>query len=68
MNNAIYPVWASESVPNDFREENEIEDIEISFKKPAFYGDEIVVLTQIDDNLTIHQIISADKTKEFAII
>ena len=68
VNNAIYPVWASESVPNDFREENEIEDIEISFKKPAFYGDEIMVLTQIDDNLTIHQIISADKTKEFAFV
>jgi len=68
VNNAIYPVWASESVPNEFREANEIEDIEISFKKPAFYGEEIIVLTQIDDKLTTHQIFSNDKTTEFASV
>ena len=68
VNNAIYPVWASESVPNEFREANEIEDIEISFKKPAFYGEEIIVLTQIDDKLTTHQIFSSDKTTEFASV
>ena len=68
VNNAIYPVWASESVPNEFREANEIEDIEISFKKPAFYGEEIIVQTQIDQNITTHQIISADKTKEFSFV
>ena len=49
VNNAIYPVWASESVPNEFREMNEIEDIEIAFKKPAFYGEQIIVQTQIDE-------------------
>ena len=65
VNNAIYPVWASESVPNEFREQNEIEDIEISFKRPAFYGQKITVLTQINERTTIHQIFSEDKSTEF---
>ena len=68
VNNAIYPVWASESVPNDFRESNEIEDLEISFKKPAFYGQKIKVSTQIDENTSLHQIFSDDKSIEFARI
>ena len=66
VNNAIYPVWASEAVPNEFREKHEIKDISISFKKPSFFGDEIIVLTQIDKNETLHQILSLDKTREFA--
>ena len=68
VNNAIYPVWASESVPNEYRENNDIKEIEITFKKSAFYGDEIIVLTQIEDDITIHQIFSSDKTKEFASV
>ena len=66
VNNAIYPVWASEAVPNEFREKHEIKDISISFKRPSFFGDEILVLTQIDENQTTHQIVSLDKTREFA--
>ena len=66
VNNAIYPVWASEAVPNEFREKHEIKDMSISFKRPAFFGDEILVLTQIDKNKTSHQIVSLDKTREFA--
>lgn len=68
VNNAIYPVWASEGVPHNFRETHEIEDMQISFKKPAFFGDEILVLTQIDGNQTLHQIMSLDKTREFSRI
>ncbi len=66
VNNAIYPVWASEGVPNDFRQAHEIENIEISFKRPAFFGDEIIVKTEINNNETYHQIVSSDGTKEFA--
>lgn len=66
VNNAIYPVWASEAVPYDFRQTHEPKDMLIAFKHPAFYGDEIIVETQILENKTIHQIMSLDKTKEFA--
>ncbi|MGN1091873.1 MAG: acyl-[acyl-carrier-protein] thioesterase [Alphaproteobacteria bacterium] len=66
VNNAIYPVWASEAVPNDFRQSHEPEDINISFRHPAFFGDEIMVETQIDGNETLHHIMSLDKTKEFS--
>ncbi len=66
VNNAIYPVWASEAVANDFREQNEITDMEIAFKKPSFFGDEILVQTQMEENQSLHQIMSHDKEKEFA--
>lgn len=62
VNNANYPLWASEAVPQDFRETHEISEMEIAFKKSAVYGDLIRVKTEIIDGnneiVTLHQICS----------
>ena len=66
VNNAVYPVWAAESVPHDFRLACDIAEMEIAFKKPAVFDDEIVVFTQTDGLTTTHRIASPDKEKEFS--
>lgn len=66
VNNAIYPLWASEAVPVDFRETQQVDEMEIAFKKPATLHDDILIQTQIDGNTTIHLIRSADMTKDFS--
>ena len=54
VNNSIYPVWASESVPVEFRQSHRLKEVAITFKRPALYGDEILVSTEIDDSITRH--------------
>lgn len=66
VNNAVYPLWASESVSHDFRKTHDIEEMEIAFKKPAVFDDTVTVFNQIDDLTTLHRISNADKTKDFA--
>lgn len=66
VNNAVYPLWASESVPHDFREDKDIAEMEIAFKKPALFDDAVAVFTQIDGDVTTHRIASADQAKDFA--
>ena len=66
VNNAVYPVWAAESVPHDFRLTHDIAEMEIAFKKPAVFDDEIAVFTQTDALTTAHKICLPDKEKEFA--
>ena len=56
VNNAVYPVWAAESVPLSFRTTQEILELEVSFKKPALLGDTVLIETQIDENRTYHLI------------
>jgi medium-chain acyl-[acyl-carrier-protein] hydrolase len=69
VNNAVYPVWASESVPYDFRENHDIEKVEVCFKKPARYGDVILVHTKTEGLKTRHKIVDAqDDTKEFSLV
>ena len=66
VNNAVYPIWASESVPHDFRLTHDIAEMEIAFKKPAVFDDEISVFTQTDGLTTTHKIASPDRGKEFS--
>ncbi|MBR1778566.1 MAG: hypothetical protein IJ752_08315 [Alphaproteobacteria bacterium] len=66
VNNAVYPVWAAEGVPHDFRLSHDIAEMEIAFKKPAVFDDEIAVFTQTDGLTTTHKIASPDKEKEFS--
>lgn len=60
VNNAIYPLWASEAVDNDFRLNHEPAEIEISFKKECKYGETVEVLTGIDGTIST----SCIKSKE----
>ena len=66
VNNAVYPVWAAESVSHDFRLTHDIAEMEIAFKKPAVFDDEIAVFTRTEDLTTTHKIASAGDGKEFA--
>lgn len=66
VNNAVYPLWAAESVPRDFRKTHEIAEMEIAFKKPAVFDDDIAVFTQTDGLTTTHEIASPDGTKDFS--
>ena len=62
VNNAVYPLWASESVGKDWRENHTPKNIELWFKKEALYGQVIKVLTKFTDNVSEHSI--TDETKE----
>lgn len=66
VNNAIYPLWASECTEADFRLTHVPAEIEINFKKSAVYGDKIVVLTAKDKDNTFHSIRESDKTTELS--
>ena len=65
VNNAVYPLWANEGVPADFRMEHSPVEIEVSFKKEGMFGEAIKVLTQIDGLITIHSI-RGDDGRELA--
>ncbi len=61
-NNTVYPLWASESVPEDFRVQHVVGEIMINFKAETFYGDAIEVLTKFDaDDLSVHSLKCQDK-------
>ena len=62
VNNAVYPLWASESVNSQWREKNVPAKIELWFKKEALYGQTVKVLTKSEGMMTIHSI--TDETKE----
>ena len=56
VNNAVYPLWATEAVDNNFRTTHNPEYLEISFKKEGLLGEKICVETQNDGNITLHSI------------
>lgn len=62
VNNAVYPLWASESVSPQWRESHIPAQIELWFKKEALYGQAVKVMTKIEDMTSIHSI--TDETKE----
>ena len=66
VNNAIYPLWASEAVPTDYRRNKNIREVEIAFKKEGLYGEKIDVVTQIDGDETLHRISSVADGRELA--
>ena len=66
VNNAVYPLWASEAVPADFRLSHQPTGLEIAFKKEGLFGEEIEVQTQIDDMTTLHSIHARSDGRELA--
>lgn len=69
VNNSFYPLWASEAIPFDFRENHTISEIEICYKKPAIYKNEIKIETNLQQNESLHLIYEAnDKKNIFAKI
>ena len=68
VNNAVYPVWASEAVPFEFRKQHDLAEIRVAFKRSAVLGDIISIETQIDEDRTRHLIKSAEGDRVFALV
>jgi acyl-ACP thioesterase len=68
VNNAVYPLWATESVDSDFRFNNIPAEIEITFKKEGFYSEVIEVSTQISEKTSLHNIKAITDGRELAKI
>lgn len=66
VNNAVYPLWASESVDKDWRENHTPKRIEIWFKKEALYGQSVNVLTRFENNTSFHSVMDEKKENELA--
>lgn len=60
VNNAIYPLWASETVESGFRMTHSLKSIEIRFKKESLYGEQVRVDTMLEGCSTLHTISTAD--------
>ena len=66
VNNAVYPLWASESVKPSWRENHTPSKIEIWFKKEALFGQLIKVLTKTENQTTVHSITDENGENELA--
>lgn len=68
VNNAVYPTLIYDGLPHDFIANHKLKELQIIFKKPALLSDEICIATQIDEDITIHQLFNKNKDIEFARI
>lgn len=56
VNNAVYPLWASECVDSAFRLNHIPAALEICYKKEALYGEKVIVYTKQNESETLHTI------------
>ena len=68
VNNALYPLWAVETLEHSFRDEYLPSQIEISFKKEGHLGEDVNIITQVDDNKTLHSIKALNDNRELSAI
>ena len=66
VNNAVYPLWASEGLEPDYRMKHIPSEIEVCFKKEALFGEKIVVHTQVKSNESFHTILDKNSNAELA--
>ena len=66
VNNAIYSLWASESLKPEFRLDREPASIDINFKKEGLFGEKIKVHTQMDGETSLHSIQAVEDGRELA--
>lgn len=63
INNAIYPTWAAESLPQNWQKTKVPTCVQINFKMPTKAFEQIDITTQISEEETLHRISVADETK-----
>lgn len=68
VNNAVYPLWASEAVGDDFRQAHNPYKIAIAFKKEGHLGERIEVETELSGMTSRHSIKSLTDGRELARI
>lgn len=67
VNNAVYPLWALEALPEDFRDSHEISEIKIAYKKEGRLGEDISSLAEMfQDTQSLHLIKSLTDGRELA--
>ena len=66
VNNAIYPLWATESVDMAYRNTHQPCEIEIVYQKEALFGEDISVLTSWHENQSYHIIKSKQSDAELS--
>ncbi len=66
VNNAVYPLWAIESVDHDFRDTHFPAEIEIAFKKEGHLGEDVEIITEINDKTTCHSVKALSDDRELA--
>ena len=66
VNNAVYPLWLSETVDDEFRNNHTISEIEISFKKEIHAGEVVKSKSSRNGLESIHSIISMTDGREAA--
>ena len=64
INNAVYILWATESVEPEFRLNHNPKKISINFRKEGYMGEKIMVKTQIDGKISQHSICTYDSENE----
>ena len=64
INNAVYILWATESVEPDFRLAHNPKKIDINFRKEGYMGEKIRVTTQMVGNKSLHSIRTYDSDNE----
>lgn len=68
VNNAVYPLWASEAINPEFRLEHAPEELEIAFKKEGLYGEKIKVESELTEMVSLHSIKALSDGRELAIV
>lgn len=68
VNNSLYPLWATEGLSHEFREDNLPQEIEISFKKEGHLGEDVEVISSLADNVSLHSIKALSDNRELSRI
>ncbi len=66
VNNAVYPLWATECVDHEFRDSHFPAEIEIAFKKECRLGEDVGIASQIDDLISNHSVKALSDGRELA--
>lgn len=66
VNNAIYPLWAAETLPAEFLEKHAPSEIEISYKKECLCGQKVEVKAELNGLSSTYIISCLDEPKECA--
>ncbi len=66
VNNAVYPLWASESISHEYRLNHRPCEIELCFKKEALYGETVTVATYHEADESLHSICDKNSGAELA--
>lgn len=66
VNNAVYPLWAAESVESEYRMKHTPAEIEICFKKEALLGEQVEIHSITENAESMHTIYDKGNKAELA--